>query len=378
MDSAMLNCRTYKYHLYPNCRQRDRLQTTLYLCRELYNAALQERIESYKITGKGTTFNSQSLQLPEIKEIREDIFSVYGQVLQDVLHRLDKTYQSFFKRIKLGQKAGFPRFKGENRYNSFTYPQNGFKLSGNFLQLSKIGNIKIRLHRKIEGEVKTLSIIREAGNWYACFAVEFEPVPLPKNDKAIGIDVGLEYFATLSDGTVIENPRWYRNAKAQLRRAQRRVSRRKKGSIRRRKAVLILQKAHQHIKNQRLDFHHKLSHWLVQNFGTIVVEDLNVKGLSKGFLAKSVNDVGWGSFFSKLSYKAENAGRKLIKVDPSGTSQTCLCGAKVSKTLSDREHICTKCGLVAPRDLVSAQIILQRAGIPLSSDNVSETILSVA
>jgi putative transposase len=287
---------------------------------------------------------------------------VYSQVLQDVLHRLDKAYKSFFLRVKRHQKAGFPRFKGRDRYDSFTYPQLGFSLAGNRLQLSKIGNIKVKLHREIMGKVKTLTLRRDAGCWYACFSVEFEPVSLPRNHEAVGIDVGLSAFATLSDGTEIANPRLYQKARAKLRRAQRRVARRKnKKSKRRRKAILLLQKVHRHVFNQRNDFAHKLSHQLIQNFGIIAIEDLNVKGLAAGWLAKSVHDVGWSAFINKLSYKAANAGRTLIAVDPRGTSQTCLCGATVRKLLSNREHVCTECGLVAPRDVVSAQVILQRA-----------------
>jgi putative transposase len=152
-----LSRKTFKYRLYPNRQQQERLQTTLDICRELYNAGLQERIESYQTTGKGTTFNSQSAQLPDIKNIREDVGKVFSQVLQDVLHRLDKTYASFFLRVKRHQKAGFPRFKGRYRYDSFTYPQSGFSLGGK-LQLSKIGNIKIKLHRELKGEIKTLTI----------------------------------------------------------------------------------------------------------------------------------------------------------------------------------------------------------------------------
>jgi putative transposase len=217
-------------------------------------------------------------------------------VLQDTLRRLDKTYKAFFGRVKRGRKAGFPRFKGRNRYDSFTYPQSGFAL-GAKLQLSKIGSIKIKQHRNIAGESKTLTIRREAGCWYACFSVEYEPTKLPHNRNNIGVDVGLEAFATLSNGTRIENHRYYQAAQAKLRRAQRKVARRaNKKSKRRRKAILLLQKAHQHVANQRKDFQHQLAYWLVQHFGMIAVEDLNIKGLSAGILAKAVHDVGWSSF----------------------------------------------------------------------------------
>jgi putative transposase len=285
---------------------------------------------------------------------------VFSQVLQDTLRRLDKTYKAFFARMKRGQKAGFPRFKGRNRYDSFTYPQSGFEL-GTKLQLSKIGSIKIKQHRDIEGEIKTLTIRREAGCWYACFSVEYQPTVLPHNSKNIGIDVGLEAFATLSDGTRIENHRYYQAAQANLRRAQRKVARRQnKKSKRRRKAILLLQKAHQHVANQRKDFQHKLSTQLVQKFGMIAVEDLNIRGLSAGILGKAVHDVAWSSFLNMLAYKAANAGRQVIKVDPKYTSQECpTCHALEKKSLSERVHRCD-CGLTIGRDHAAAFVILGR------------------
>ena len=369
--------KTFKYRLYPNREQRDRLVATLDVCRELYNAALQERIESYKTTGKGTTFNTQSKQLPEIKDVRPDVGTVFSQVLQDVLHRLDKTYKSFFLRVKRGQKAGFPRFKGRNRYDSFTYPQNGFELCGK-LQLSKIGNIKIKQHRPIVGEIKTLTLRREAGNWYACFSVEYTPTFLPRNGKAIGIDVGLESFATLSDGRQIENPRFYQNAQKQLRRAQRKVARRaNKKSKRRRKAIVLLQKAHAYVTNQRKDFQHKLAYQLVQDFGLIVVEDLNVKGLAQAMLSKAVHDVGWTSFINMLEYKAENAGRQVTKVDPRYSSQECpACHVVKKKSLGERVHRC-ECGLTLHRDHAAAFVILGR-GLRLHAETKPELRASVA
>ena len=197
---------------------------------------------------------------------------------------------------------------------------------------------------------------------------------LSQSEEMVGIDVGLESFTVLSDGTTVKNPRWYRNAQAELRIAQRRATRRQKGSNRRHKAVVALAKIHEHVANQRKDFQHKLSHQIVQKFGTIAVEALNVKGLAGGMLAKSVHDAGWSQFLTFIAYKAESAGRRFARVNPSGTSQTCLCGASVRKRLSDREHVCTECGLVAPRDLVSAQVILQRAGIPPSNVKIGEVM----
>jgi len=365
--------KTFKFRLYPNRQQRDKLTATLDVCRELYNAGLQERIEAWKNRTPVRCYD-QINQLPDIKQVGEDVAGVFSQVLQDSLRRLDKTYKTFFGRVKRGQKAGFPRFKGRNRYDSFAYPQSGFELNGK-LQLSKIGNIKIKQHRDIQGEIKTLTIRREAGCWYACFSVEYQPTKLPHNSNNIGIDVGLEAFATLSDGVRIENHRYYKAAQAKLRRAQRKMARRQnKKSKRRRKAILLLQKAYQHVANQRKDFQHKLSTQLVQNFGMIVVEDLNIKSLSAGILAKAVHDVGWSTFLNMLAYKAENAGRQLVKVDPKYTSQECPnCHALEKKPLSERVHRCD-CGLTIGRDHAAAFVILGR-GLRLQAQTMEQSVL---
>jgi len=317
------------------------------------------------------TCYDQQRQLPLIKADDPELKGVYSQVLQDVIKRVDKAYDAFFRRIKAGQKAGFPRFHSNRRYDSLTYPQGGFDIEGNVLHLSKVGDVKVKLHRPVEGNVKTLTIKRECGRWYACFSVEMDtPEPMPHTGEITGIDVGLTSFAVMADGEHIENPRYYRTAQAQLRRTQRRVSRRKKGSNRRRKAVGLLKRAHQHVKNQRADFHHKESRKLVDRFSLIAVEDLNIKGLAGGMLAKSVNDAGWGSFLDKLTYKAEYAGRVLVRVNPNGTSQRCPCGASVPKTLAVRWHTCTACGLSVNRDHASALEIL-RLGLSLQASTQS-------
>lgn len=356
---------TFKYRLYPNRRQREKLDATLDVCRELYNAGLQERRDAWSSRRKGIGYVAQANQLGDIKAIRPDVAAVHSQVLQDVLRRLDKTFKSFFLRCKRKHTPGFPRFRSKSRYESFTYPQVGFKLNGR-LSLSKIGDVKIKLHRPVRGEIKTLTIKRENGFWYACFSCVVETQPLPIKEKAVGIDVGLNSFAVLSDGTEIENPRLYRKMQKRLRRAQRRVARRKKFSKRWKKAVRIVSKFHREVFNQRNDFQHKLSRQLVNNYGLIAVEDLNVKGLASGRLSKAVHDAGWAAFFSKLAYKAESAGRQFVAVDARGTSQRCPCGEPNIKLLANREHACVKCGLVTTRDHASAMEIL-RLGLSLRS-----------
>lgn len=352
--------RSFKYRIYPSKRQAETLNAQLAICCELYNAALQERRDAWKLERKCISYYSQCAQLREIKIEREDAKGIYSQILQDVLRRTDKAYKCFFLRVNRGEKAGYPRFKSLARYASLTYTQHGFTADARHLQLSKIGRIRIKLHQPIDGAPKTLTIKREAGRWFAVFACEVTPRPLPFSDKTIGVDVGLTSFAVLSDGVTIENPRHYRHGHRALRVAQRRVARRKKGSNRRRKAVVLLQRAHEHIRQQRADFHHKLSRKIVNENGLIAVEDLNTKGLASGMLAKSVNDAGWAQFLNMIAYKAESAGRVFVRVNPAGTSQTCTCGAEVRKALKDRWHLCLNCGLSANRDHVSAQVILGR------------------
>ena len=362
-DSIVKQRKTFRYRLYPTAQQIALLDGQLSEACRLYNAALQERRDAYRVKGLSLNYYDQASQLKVIRAAG-DLGLANFSCCQEVLRRLDKNFKAFFRRVKEEKgKAGFPRFKSRSRYDSITFPSHGDGcrlLPTNKLKLQGVGQIKVKLHRKIAGKIKTVTVKREAGKWHVCFSVECEAAPLPESAAVVGVDVGLTAFATLSDGTEIENPRHYRKAQARLRRAQRKAARRKRGSNNRKKAVGDLQAAHAHVRNQRTDFHHKVSPWLICNFGLIAVEDLNVKGLAAGLLAKSVSDAGWSSFIDKLTYKAEEAGRLLIKVDPRGTSQRCTCGASVPKTLSQRWHECLSCGLSAGRDHVSAQEILRR------------------
>ena len=369
--------KTFKYRLYPTATQQELLRMQLSEACRLYNAALQERRDAYRTHGESLNYYTQAKQLKEIRDAGALSLPNY-HCAQDVLKRLDKAFQAFFQRIQRREKPGFPRFKSARRYDSITFPSHG---DGNkllkpeqrktHLRVQGVDEIKILLHRPLVGQIKTVSVKREGEDWYACFSVECAAKPLPVLDNSVGIDVGLESFAVLSNGESIPNPRWYGVAQKRLRRAQRKVARRvQQRSHRRRKAILALQNIHSRIRRLRNEFQHQQSFQLIQNFGTIAIEDLNLKGLAGGMLSKAVQDVGWASFFSKIAYKAESAGRLLIKVNPAGTSQTCLCGATVRKLLSDREHVCSECGLVAPRDFVSAQVILQRARISPSNQNV--------
>lgn len=372
---------TFKYRLMPTKAQDVFLEGELREAASLYNAAKQERDDAWKTCHKSINYYDQANQL---KAMRADGCLTLSNFscCQDVLRRVDKTYKAFFARVKRGEKPGFPRYRSARRYDSITFPSygDGCRLLDNGkLRVQGAGHIKVKLHRPVEGEIKTVTIKRDAGRWFVCFSVECEPLPLPASNRATGIDVGLNSFAVLADGTEIQNPRHYRNAEARLRCAQRKVARRKnKRSNRRRKAVVLLQRAHVHVGNQRWDFQHKVSRSLVNEYGLIAVEDLNVKGLASGMMAKSVHDAGWSMFVAMLAYKAEDAGRRLVRVDPRGTSQTCLCGQRVPKTLADRWHDCPACGLSAGRDHVSARIILSRAGTLPSGANVEEVVSCVS
>src|SRR5215469_12360195 len=259
--------KTFKYKLSTTQEQEEAMAFVLRRCRELYNAALQERRDAWQKCGKSISCAHQSAELPAIKAERPEYHDVHSQVLQDVLTRLDRAFQAFFRRVQAGEKPGHPRFQRGRRYHSFTYKQfgNGVTVDHGDLVLSKIGRIAVRWSRPLEGTIKTVTITHEADGWYVCFACEGVPVcPLPPTGQETGIDLGLTVFLVTASGEVVTNPRWYRNAEKALAKAQRQVSRRMKGSRRRKKAVQLLAKKHQKVKRQRRDFHHKTALWLVQ------------------------------------------------------------------------------------------------------------------
>ena len=357
---------TFKYKVQPTPVQTAQLETILRVCRELYNAALQERRDAWKMQQVSVGYYQQKAQLPEIRTLRDDCAAVHSQVLQDVILRVDHTFKAFFRRVKHGEKPGYPRFKGRDRYRSFTYPQwgNGASLVGTKLLLSKVGYLAVRWSRPLEGMPKTVTISKEADGWYACFSCADVPVrALPLTDEETGIDVGLESFLTLTEGSQVENPRHYCKAEKALKRAQRRVARRKKGSHRRRKAVKLLAKQHLKVRRQRLDHHHKTALSLIKRYDTLYYEDLQVANMVQNHhLAKSISDAGWSQFCTILTFKAEKAGKRAVAVPPAYTSQKCSgCGVLVQKSLSARWHACPDCGTSLHRDHNAALNIL-RAG----------------
>lgn len=357
--------KTYKFRLYPTARQKRKLEEWFGLSCELYNAALQERRDAWVINRVNISYKDQNKQLTEIKDIRPEYKDINSHALQDALRRLDKAFQAFFRRVKAGESPGFPRFKPKSRFHSFSVPNTRYKVAGGKLDLSRFGKIKLRQDCEMQGEMTNLTITREIDHYFACITVKFEPEKLPATGARVGIDLGYRHFAVLSDGAIIENPRYYQKAQKKLRVAARRVARRKKGSNRRRKAVVLLAKAHEKIRRQRADFQHKVSYDLVRRFDFFAVEDLNISSMAKAedakYRNKSMYDAAWGEFLYKLQYKAENAGRELIKVKPEFTAQTCLCGVRLVKNLSRANVTCVSCGLTADRGIISSQVILKNA-----------------
>lgn len=397
--------KAYKYRLYPNRTTEKQLYGVLNRCRELYNAALSERKDAYQqyqrttvmegsewtvaatmVIGravKSISFYGQKRDLVEIKQERPEYQDIASHVLQDVLNRLDKAFAAFFRRVKNGENPGYPRFKGRHRYDSFTYPDGaGWKLEGDRLHLTKIGDIKIELHRLIEGKIKTVTIKREVDQWYVVFSCEVDvPEKLPVSYEDVGIDLGVTHLATLSNGEMIEHPRNFRKAQKKLEKRQQALSRKKKGSHRRERAKKLIGKAHRKIACQRRDFLHKQSKKLVERYQVLVFEDIQIGNLTrkpkpkqdekgaylpngasvKGGLNKSMLDAGWGMFVAMCTSKAEEAGRTLLKVNPHYTSQVCSgCGQVRKKDLSERWHSCD-CGTELDRD-VNAAINILRLG----------------
>ncbi len=329
----------------------------------LYNHFVVDRIQAYQNRGESLSLYAQQARLSFLKLDRPTLSQVYSQVLQNVAVRVDLAFQAFFRRVKVGGVPGFPRFRGLGRYDSLTYPQaHGFEIKEGGLRLGKIGRIRIKAHRPLEGTSKTCTVRRSAtGKWYASIVCEVEPQPLPKSDEAVGIDVGLEKFATLSNGDQIAPPRFFRQEEQVLAKAQRKLSKQKKGTPARAKARKVVARVHERIRFRRHDFAHQLARCLVNHYGLIAVEDLIINGMVRNHcLSKSIHDAAWSQFRQCLSYKAEEAGRTLVAVNPAYTSQDCSqCGHRHRKALSERVHVCPCCGVVLDRDENAARNILR-------------------
>ncbi|MDA8272778.1 MAG: transposase [Deltaproteobacteria bacterium] len=296
--------KTYKYRLEPTRKQEEKLDQMLETCRILYNSCLVDRNRHYKETGKGLSRIDQQKLLVRDKKNIEELTNTHSQVLQDVLFRVEKAYKAFFRRLKdRNGKAGYPRFKNYGRYDSITYTQSGFSIAFGKLKLSKVGHIKLKQHRNINGIIKTCNIKKEIDKYYVCFSVEYKPEPKPISNRRIGIDMGIKSFAVLSNGETLDNPKYLVKSEEKLNKKQKRLSPKKKGSNNRKKARIVVAKLHKKVSNQRKDFQHKQSRRLVDNYGYIAVEDLQIRNMVKNHnLAKSIHDAGWGAvrFFPNI------------------------------------------------------------------------------
>ncbi len=354
--------KTFKYRLLANNQTFQKAETWLNLCHNLYNCALEQRISIYHQNKGSISCYSQIKQLPELKVAFPEYREVGSQVLQECLERLDKAYAGFFRRVKNGDgKAGFPRFKGRDRYDSFTLKQTGWKLEGKYLSIKNIGRFKLRLSRPIEGDIKIVTIRRSpTGKWYVCFSCDNVPTKsLPPTGRSVGIDVGCESFLTTSEGMKIENPRFFKKSQDMLIMRQQRVSRRVRSSNRRNKARVLVACTHEKVYNQRHDLHFKIANQLLRYYDTICIEGMESWNSWRS-LNRSMRDTAWFGFFSILKAKAEEAERRIVEVPAKDTTQLCSqCGTRVPKDLSVRIHSCPHCGLSIDRDINAALNILR-------------------
>jgi putative transposase len=361
-----MRTKTYQFRLYPTRKQQRTLEHWLSWCCETYNAALDERASAYRMAGVSLSYEDQCAELPGCKEVRPDLAEVPSQVLQDVVKRVDLAFQAFFGRVAEGKKPGFPRFKSRFRYHSLTFKQfgNSFKIhpqgqkKRGLLELAKLGPVKMMLHREIKGSPKTAIVKRTpTGKWFVNITAEHaekdvQNKHVPASSEVVGIDVGLKTFAYLSTNEEIANPRFFREDEAKLARASRQLSRAPTGSKAREKKRKIVARTHERIANRRKNFIEQEVSKLVARFGLLAVEALVVRNLVKNpHLSKSIADASWSQFFTHLVFKAEEAGRQVVKVNPAYTSQTCSgCSHRQLMPLSVRVYECAHCGLVIHRD----------------------------
>jgi putative transposase len=366
----------YQYHLRLTTEQQATVNGWLELCRRQYNYRLAERFNWWEQNRCDVNACPLICHLPELKD-RPDFYSqkrdlvntkklfpkyksLPSHTLQDVIARVDKTFGRWLKGDGNGKRSGKPRFKGQGRYRSLGFPDpiKPEHINGKFIQLPKLGRLKLILHRPIPDgfKIKTATITRKADGYYITLSLQDSTVPelspeLPTLDNAIGIDLGLKSFLVTDEGEAVAIPQHYRKAQKKLARLQRSLSRKKKGSKRRQKALNRVARAHQKVANQRKDFHYKTAKKLLNNGKHIGHEALNIKGIARTRMAKSTHDAGWGQFLQILSVKAANAGLMTIAVNPNGTTQRCSgCAQTVPKGIQDRWHSCPHCGLELDRD----------------------------
>lgn len=343
--------------MFPNKTQAAVFVQWLDMCRFLYNCALEHRREAWRVARKSITYNDQTKELTEVRAEDPAWEAIPVEVARSALRMLQHAFEGFFRRVKHGATPGHPRFRGSSRFDSFGIGR--VSVEGKKVRVPKLGLVRFHKYRDLGGEIRDVRIALKAGQWWVSFSCDAGEAPPKKPvSKAVGIDLGLDSFAVLSDGAKIRNPRFFRRGEGLLAHRQRILSRRKKGSKGRTQARLLVAKAHEHVRNQRIDFARKIAAEFCRTYDLVAFEDLNIKGLAGSGLAKSVQDAAWGTFIRVLESKAECAGTWVVPVDPRGTSIRCSrCGEAVPKTLSDRIHQCP-CGLVMDRDENSARNIL--------------------
>ena len=362
--------KTFQYRIFPSSSQRTSRQGILDACRWVYHKTLETRKTIWHPEGSRrqesiSRYDTNKL-LTVWRDEHEFLANGHAQAMQEAQKRVDLAFRAFFRRVKAGEKPGYPRFRACDRYDSFTYPQekgNWRFLDNGRVRLSKIGDVKIKWHRPLEGapngHPKTLTIRRDAaGNWYACFSCSVEPKPLPLTDKVTGVDVGLTHFATLSNGEQIDNPRFFRKDEKALATVQRRLSKEAKDTPQHRKRKRAINHVHQRIANQRKNFAHQASRKLINEYQLIAFEKLDIRDMQDGnhrgmnkSIARPEGTRAWHQFVQCCSSKAADAGRTVVLVDPRNTTKACSgCGEIVPKTLSQRVHKCPKCALVLDRD----------------------------
>jgi putative transposase len=395
---------SYKYEIKPNVAQRAALGAQFHFCKDLYNSALEERISYYKRNKnneakKSLTYNDQAAELLEMKGkiknsvtgknikefcIIDGIDNVYSQTLQQVLKQVDVAYQNFFRRVKnKEEKVGFPRFKSHRRFKSICFPQVKEDLLGkggvNLLKNNKIkifkipGEVKVIWHRPFEGRCAQIRICRDGDKYFLVLSCKDVPRKvLPGTGNTIGIDLGISSFITTDSGEKIAHPRAYRSAKETLAEKNRKLALKQRGSLNRRKALSALQKAHRKVVNVRKDFQHKIANKLIRENDVIILEKLNISKMmrSENFIVQksNISDASWGNFVAMLEYKAESAGRSIIKVNPRNTSKTCSGCNKIKKDLdlTIRTYRCDHCKLEMDRDH-NAAINIKRLGTSLAT-----------
>jgi putative transposase len=387
---------SYQYKIKPTKEQAEKIDETLEMLRYQYNYLLAQRFNWYEQNRSPIdrcsifvchlpelkdkpNYYSQKASLTQLKKDRPWYKDIHSQVLQEVPKKVELAFDRWLKGDVNGKKSGKPRFKGKGQYKTFTFPQfQRHHFNGNKITLSKIGDIQVIVHRPIPDgfDIKTVSVTKKADGYYVTLSLDDKTVPTIKPNfnanNIVGIDVGLIDFIVTSDNQRIAAPKYLRKAERKLKSAQRRVSRRKKGSNRRKKAIKKLGIQHKKVSDTRKDFHFKTANNLLKKYDVVAVEKLNIKGLARTWLAKSINDAGWGQFITILSNKAENAGLKVVPVNPNGTSQECSsCGHKVKKPLSQRMHNCPVCHASLCRDLNAAINIKNRGTHGLKAQSMS-------